>query len=84
MKTLLLSLVVVTFVCLEPGYTIVCRSCTGLLCATFKTCPDAQACYQMWKDTDILKLNLVKGCAANCTLPAPGERYLYCSKDKCN
>nr|ABU68474.1 3FTx-Dis1 [Dispholidus typus] len=84
MKTLLLALVVVAFVYLEPGYTIICRSCTGPICRTFKNCSDAQACYQMWTDADVLKLKLVRGCADTCSFPGPGEKRLYCSTDNCN
>uniref|UniRef100_A0A481MQM5 Three-finger toxin 00 n=1 Tax=Boiga cynodon TaxID=39278 RepID=A0A481MQM5_9SAUR len=84
MKTLLLALVVVAFVCLEPGYTIRCHSCTGRLCTTFQNCPDAQACSQMWNDSDMLKMNVVKGCADNCTFPAPGQQLQLCAKDNCN
>uniref|UniRef100_A0A098LYI5 Three finger toxin n=1 Tax=Pantherophis guttatus TaxID=94885 RepID=A0A098LYI5_PANGU len=77
MKTLLLSLVVVAFVYLEPGYPILCYSCTGLLCNTFKNCSDVQACYQTWKG-----IQLVKGCG--CPVPGENEKVTCCAKDKCN
>ncbi|XP_070812787.1 toxin 3FTx-Lei1-like [Pituophis catenifer annectens] len=77
MKTLLLSLVVVAFVYLEPGYPILCYSCTRLLCNTFKNCSDAEACYKTWKGIEV-----VKGCG--CPSPGENEKVTCCAKDKCN
>nr|UMW88048.1 three-finger toxin [Helicops leopardinus] len=82
MKTLLLSLMVVAFLYLDSGYTITCYSCSRPICMTFQKCPEAEACYT--KRSGPLGVEVVKGCTANCTLPASGEKLEYCTEDKCN
>uniref|UniRef100_A0A8C6XA92 Uncharacterized protein n=1 Tax=Naja naja TaxID=35670 RepID=A0A8C6XA92_NAJNA len=49
MKTLLLTLVVVTIVCLDLGYTRKCLNCSTRYCTTFHTCPNGQdLCFKRW------------------------------------
>ncbi|XP_070605399.1 toxin 3FTx-Psa1-like [Erythrolamprus reginae] len=82
MKTLLLSLVVVAFVYLDSGRTIKCYTCNAPICIASENCTDATACYV--KRSGILGLNVVKGCANNCTFPESGETIKYCVGDNCN
>nr|Q2VBN9.1 RecName: Full=Short neurotoxin SNTX26; AltName: Full=Three-finger toxin; Short=3FTx; Flags: Precursor [Ophiophagus hannah]ABB83630.1 short chain neurotoxin precursor [Ophiophagus hannah] len=77
MKTLLLTFLVVTIVCLDLGYTLICHQVHGL-----QTCEPAQKFCQ--KRTTMFFPNhpvLLMGCTYNC----PTERYsVCCSTDKCN
>uniref|UniRef100_R4G2Q9 3FTx-Bra-6 n=1 Tax=Brachyurophis roperi TaxID=1295043 RepID=R4G2Q9_9SAUR len=84
MKTLLLTLVVVTIVCLDLGDSLICFE--GYKAP--KTCPPGQnLCY-----TKTLcgfrcasrgpRVEL--GCAATCPIPKPREEVTCCSTDNCN
>nr|UMW88046.1 three-finger toxin [Helicops leopardinus] len=79
MKTLLLSLVVVAFVYLDSGHTIICHSCNKKICLDHEICPDEPACYIKVSGGEV-----TKGCTTNCTLPAAGEKIKYCTKNRCN
>nr|ABU68473.1 3FTx-Lio3 [Erythrolamprus poecilogyrus] len=76
MKTLLLSLMVVAFVYLDFGQSLIC--CKGPLCFSSENCPDAKACYKQVSGGETSW-----GCTTNCTLPEPGETITYCTKDRC-
>ncbi|XP_058030865.1 toxin 3FTx-Dis4-like [Ahaetulla prasina] len=87
MKTLLLALGVVTFVCLDLGDTMECHSCTGRLCRTFAKCPDGQFCFRRENRTGIISKQIsriVKGCTDTCADPGENEKVMYCAFDKCN
>nr|QSI83943.1 three-finger toxin [Calliophis bivirgatus]QSI83944.1 three-finger toxin [Calliophis bivirgatus] len=77
MKTLLLTLVVVTILCLDLGYTLECYD-TPFKWHTM-TCPKGQnLCfsYFTWKGI------LVRGCAATC--PVGYSNTHCCDTDRCN
>nr|QSI83965.1 three-finger toxin [Calliophis bivirgatus] len=77
MKTLLLTFVVVTILCLDLGYTIKCYKTP--LPHFAKTCPEGKnQCYQ--KSYQIGKFKYVsKGCAVKCP-----KGYKCCKTDYCN
>nr|P60616.1 RecName: Full=Alpha-bungarotoxin isoform V31; Short=Alpha-BTX V31; Short=Alpha-Bgt(V31); Short=BGTX V31; AltName: Full=Long neurotoxin 1; Flags: Precursor [Bungarus multicinctus]CAB51841.1 alpha-bungarotoxin (V31) [Bungarus multicinctus]CAB51843.1 alpha-bungarotoxin (V31) [Bungarus multicinctus] len=87
MKTLLLTLVVVTIVCLDLGYTIVCHT-TATSPISAVTCPPGEnLCYRkMWCDVFCSSRGKVVelGCAATCPSKKPYEEVTCCSTDKCN
>nr|AKN63203.1 three-finger toxin precursor D.Q [Micrurus diastema] len=83
MKTLLLTLVVVTIVCLDLGYTLKCCLSPSLICKTFKTCPDGQ-CIKRWNNTDIFAFKATRECAASCPVAKSYETVKCCAKDFCN
>uniref|UniRef100_R4G352 3FTx-Ver-10 n=1 Tax=Vermicella annulata TaxID=1295044 RepID=R4G352_9SAUR len=84
MKTLLLTLVVVTIVCLDFGDSLVCY----LGYNTPRTCPPGQnLCYtKTWCDGHCGSRGkrIVLGCAATCPIVKPGVDISCCSTDKCN
>nr|UMW88058.1 three-finger toxin [Malpolon monspessulanus] len=83
MKTQLLALVVVAFVCLDLAHTRSC--CTGLTCFWGEPCPDGEnICFKRKNETDILGLRAVRGCAAACPAPIGEEKVCCCAKDNCN
>uniref|UniRef100_R4FIH0 3FTx-Fur-58 n=1 Tax=Furina ornata TaxID=529697 RepID=R4FIH0_9SAUR len=80
MKTLLLTLVVVTIVCLDLGYPLVCLHSPGSpsysVCAGYMT-----ICYRYDFSPIKDKVVTVRGCSASC----PGGRnHVCCSTDMCN
>uniref|UniRef100_R4G2E4 3FTx-Bra-17 n=1 Tax=Brachyurophis roperi TaxID=1295043 RepID=R4G2E4_9SAUR len=85
MKTLLLTLVVVTIVCLDLGYTMTCYKTAPV---RSEPCPPGEdLCYtKAWCDFrcgthgKILEL----GCAATCPIPKHYEDVKCCSTDNCN
>nr|Q53B57.1 RecName: Full=Long neurotoxin OH-56; Flags: Precursor [Ophiophagus hannah]AAT97251.1 long chain neurotoxin precursor [Ophiophagus hannah] len=85
MKTLLLTLVVVTIMCLDLGYTTKCYVTPDV---TSQTCPDGQnICYtetwcDAWCGSRGKRVNL--GCAATCPKVNPGVDIICCSTDNCN
>nr|BAA32992.1 long chain alpha-neurotoxins (LsIII-isoform) [Laticauda semifasciata] len=84
MKTLLLTLVVVTIVCLDLGYT---RECY-LNPHDTQTCPSGQEkCYvKSWCNAWCSSRGKVLefGCAATCPSVNTGTEIKCCSADKCN
>nr|ACR78487.1 putative long chain neurotoxin 29b [Drysdalia coronoides] len=84
MKTLLLTLVVVTIVCLDLGDSLICY----LGYNNPQTCaPGQNLCYtKKWCDAFCLQRGKViqLGCAATCPTAKPGEDVTCCSRDKCN
>uniref|UniRef100_R4FK75 3FTx-Pse-110 n=1 Tax=Pseudonaja modesta TaxID=340912 RepID=R4FK75_9SAUR len=85
MKTLLLTLVVVTIMCLDLGYTRTCLTTPGFLS---KPCPSGQeVCYtKAWCNEwcpDRGK-QVEMGCAAICPSVKPKEDITCCSEDNCN
>nr|A8N285.1 RecName: Full=Long neurotoxin LNTX-2 homolog; Flags: Precursor [Ophiophagus hannah]ABK41954.1 long chain neurotoxin 2-like protein [Ophiophagus hannah] len=85
MKTLLLTLVVVTIVCLDLGYTTKCYVTPD---ATSQTCPDGEnICYtKSWCDVFCSSRGkrIDLGCAATCPKVKPGVDIKCCSTDNCN
>nr|QSI83958.1 three-finger toxin [Calliophis bivirgatus] len=76
MKTLLLTLVVVTILCLDLGNTLKCYY-TGIG-KVYMTCPKEQnICYY----GRIKKLFQYRGCAKKCP---EGPGYVCCNTDYCN
>nr|C5ILC5.1 RecName: Full=Alpha-elapitoxin-Oh2a; Short=Alpha-EPTX-Oh2a; AltName: Full=Long chain neurotoxin; Flags: Precursor [Ophiophagus hannah]ACR55626.1 long chain neurotoxin precursor [Ophiophagus hannah] len=86
MKTLLLTLVVVTIVCLDLGYTLLCYKTPSPINA--ETCPPGEnLCYtKMWCDAWCSSRGKVieLGCAATCPSKKPYEEVDCCSTDNCN
>nr|BAN66265.1 three-finger toxin [Pseudechis rossignolii] len=85
MKTLLLTLVVVTIVCLDLGYT---RTCLKTPEVKSEPCPPGQnLCYtKSWCDRFCSSRGKVieLGCAATCPTVKPGVDITCCSTDDCN
>uniref|UniRef100_R4G2W0 3FTx-Fur-46 n=1 Tax=Furina ornata TaxID=529697 RepID=R4G2W0_9SAUR len=85
MKTLLLTLVVVTIVCLDLGYT---RTCWLTPEVKPQTCPPGQdQCFKKtWCDAwcPIRGERVELGCAATCPTVKPGVKIVCCSTDNCN
>nr|Q2VBN0.1 RecName: Full=Muscarinic toxin 38; Short=MTX38; Flags: Precursor [Ophiophagus hannah]ABB83639.1 muscarinic toxin precursor [Ophiophagus hannah] len=85
MKTLLLTLVVVTIVCLDLGYTMTCYTQYSLSPPTTKTCPDGQnLCYKRWFAFIPHGNKFFRGCAAACPKAEHNEVVRCCARDKCN
>nr|ADN67573.1 three-finger toxin precursor [Naja atra] len=85
MKTLLLTLVVVTIVCLDLGYTRKCLNCSTRYCTTFHTCPNGQdLCFKRWYEGNQLGWRAIRGCAATCPEAKTRETVECCATDKCN
>nr|P0C554.1 RecName: Full=Neurotoxin 3FTx-RK; Flags: Precursor [Bungarus fasciatus] len=85
MKTLLLTLVVVTIVCLELGYTRKCLTKYSQDNESSKTCPSGQKlCFKKWETGKLLGTKVKRGCVATC--PQPKKEWIIqcCAKDKCN
>nr|WVG99526.1 short-chain [Pseudonaja textilis] len=80
MKTLLLTLVVVTIVCLDLGYTLICHDSENLddhvVCKE-----DETMCYQYtfvpFRDFEVV----ARGCSPSCP---EEEDAVCCSTDLCN
>uniref|UniRef100_R4FIP4 3FTx-Hop-25 n=1 Tax=Hoplocephalus bungaroides TaxID=83403 RepID=R4FIP4_9SAUR len=80
MKTLLLTLVVVTIVCLDLGYTMTCCNQQSSQPKTTIPCP-MMFCYKMtWRDHrgTIIK----RGCG--CPHVKPGIQIECCKTNECN
>uniref|UniRef100_A0A194ASE3 Three-finger toxin 18 n=1 Tax=Micrurus tener TaxID=1114301 RepID=A0A194ASE3_9SAUR len=78
MKALLLTLVVVTIMCLDIGYTLECY--VGRDDFKSVTCPEGENhCYAMafWVKPRPVT---IRGCASSCS----SKYYMCCPKDKCN
>nr|Q2VBP8.1 RecName: Full=Long neurotoxin LNTX1; Flags: Precursor [Ophiophagus hannah]ABB83621.1 long chain neurotoxin precursor [Ophiophagus hannah] len=86
MKILLLTLVVVTIMCLDLGYTTKCYK-TGERIIS-ETCPPGQdLCYmKTWCDVFCGSRGRVieLGCTATCPTVKPHEQITCCSTDNCN
>nr|QSI83984.1 three-finger toxin [Calliophis bivirgatus] len=84
MKTLLLTLVVVTIVCLDLGHTMTCLSNQPSTPKTAQTCPDGQNfCYRKrWLSYG--KRKVERGCAATCPRLQRGVNIHCCATDNCN
>nr|A2CKF6.1 RecName: Full=Neurotoxin 3FTx-8a; AltName: Full=3FTx-VIIIa; Flags: Precursor [Bungarus fasciatus]ABI33870.1 three finger toxin [Bungarus fasciatus] len=85
MKTLLLTLVVVTIVCLDLGYTLTCLICPERYCQKVHTCRgEEKLCVKRFYDEKALGWRAKRGCAATCPEAKPKETVECCSTDKCN
>nr|BAA75768.1 short chain neurotoxin [Laticauda colubrina]BAA75769.1 short chain neurotoxin [Laticauda colubrina]BAA75770.1 short chain neurotoxin [Laticauda colubrina]BAA75771.1 short chain neurotoxin [Laticauda colubrina]BAA75772.1 short chain neurotoxin [Laticauda colubrina] len=82
MKTLLLTLVVVTMVCLDLGYTRRCYNQQSSQPKTTKSCPPGEnSCYnKQWRDHrgSITE----RGCG--CPKVKPGIKLRCCESEDCN
>nr|AKN63195.1 three-finger toxin precursor L.F [Micrurus laticollaris] len=84
MKTLLLTLVVVTIMCLDLGYTRKCYEGEGTRKSV--TCPEGEnVCYTIFLAEFNPREKVLKwGCAASCPKVGLGVRITCCSTDNCN
>nr|CAA72434.1 kappa3-bungarotoxin [Bungarus multicinctus] len=86
MKTLLLTLVVVTIVCLDLGYT---RTCLISPSSTPQTCPNGQdICFRKAQCDNFCHSRgpvIEQGCVATCPQFRSNYRSLLCCRtDNCN
>nr|O93422.1 RecName: Full=Long neurotoxin homolog; AltName: Full=Kappa-cobrotoxin; Flags: Precursor [Naja atra]CAA76846.1 kappa-cobrotoxin [Naja atra] len=85
MKTLLLTLVVVTIVCLALGYTLTCLICPEKYCNKVHTCLNGEKiCFKKYDQRKLLGKRYIRGCADTCPVRKPREIVECCSTDKCN
>nr|Q9YGJ0.1 RecName: Full=Gamma-bungarotoxin; AltName: Full=Long neurotoxin homolog NTL2I; Flags: Precursor [Bungarus multicinctus]CAA06885.1 neurotoxin-like protein [Bungarus multicinctus multicinctus]CAD01082.1 gamma-bungarotoxin [Bungarus multicinctus] len=88
MKTLLLTLVVVTIVCLDLGYTMQCKTCSFYTCPNSETCPDGKniCVKRSWTAVrgDGPKREIRRECAATCPPSKLGLTVFCCTTDNCN
>uniref|UniRef100_R4G7H5 3FTx-Fur-64 n=1 Tax=Furina ornata TaxID=529697 RepID=R4G7H5_9SAUR len=78
MKTLLLTLVVVTIVCLDLGYTLICHNTWNY---GYITCEEHQTfCYKAFYNGRTERPLIARGCIATC----PEKYEACCSTDMCN
>nr|P81783.2 RecName: Full=Candoxin; Flags: Precursor [Bungarus candidus]AAN16112.1 candoxin [Bungarus candidus] len=87
MKTLLLTLVVVTIVCLDLGYTMKCKICNFDTCRAgeLKVCASGEKyCFkESWREARGTRIE--RGCAATCPKGSVYGLYvLCCTTDDCN
>nr|Q98961.1 RecName: Full=Cytotoxin 5; AltName: Full=Cardiotoxin 5; Short=CTX5; Flags: Precursor [Naja atra]AAB18385.1 cardiotoxin 5 [Naja atra] len=81
MKTLLLTLVVVTIVCLDLGYTLKCNKLVPLF---YKTCPAGKnLCYKMFMVSNKM-VPVKRGCIDVCPKNSALVKYVCCNTDRCN
>uniref|UniRef100_A0A0F7YZ34 Three-finger toxin 10b n=1 Tax=Micrurus fulvius TaxID=8637 RepID=A0A0F7YZ34_MICFL len=86
MKTLLLTLVVLTIVCLDLGNTRICDDSSIPFLRTPQLCPKGQdVCYKKTPIVKKFKWLQKKGCASSC--PKNGFIKIFkiecCTKDNC-
>ncbi|ETE58964.1 hypothetical protein L345_15308 [Ophiophagus hannah] len=85
MKTLLLTLVVVTIVCLDLGHTRICLTDYSKVSETIEICPDGQNfCFKKFPKGIPFLPWVNRGCAATCPKPEPKVYVDCCARDKCN
>nr|Q9W717.1 RecName: Full=Neurotoxin-like protein NTL2; Flags: Precursor [Naja atra]APB88857.1 neurotoxin-like protein [Naja naja]CAB45156.1 neurotoxin-like protein [Naja atra] len=85
MKTLLLSLVVVTIVCLDLGYTRLCLSDYSIFSETIEICPDGHNfCFKKFPKGITRLPWVIRGCAATCPKAEARVYVDCCARDKCN
>nr|ADF50009.1 short-chain three finger toxin isoform 1 [Bungarus flaviceps] len=85
MKSLLLTLVVMTIVCLDLGYTNVCYTHESANPKTSVLCGYGTIfCYKSsWIYRGVEKIE--RGCASACPDMKPNGKYIYCcTRDECN
>uniref|UniRef100_U3FVH8 Three-finger toxin 4a n=1 Tax=Micrurus fulvius TaxID=8637 RepID=U3FVH8_MICFL len=81
MNTLLLTLLVVTIVCLDFGYTTKCLTKFSPGLQTSQTCPAGQKiCFKKWKKGK----KVSRGCAVTCPKPKKHETIQCCTENNCN
>uniref|UniRef100_R4G305 3FTx-Hop-14 n=1 Tax=Hoplocephalus bungaroides TaxID=83403 RepID=R4G305_9SAUR len=80
MKTLLLTLVVVTIVCLDLGYTMTCCNQQSSQPKTTKTCAESSCYKKTWRDHRGTIIE--RGCG--CPHVKPGIQLVCCKTDECN
>uniref|UniRef100_A0A8C6XG05 Uncharacterized protein n=2 Tax=Naja naja TaxID=35670 RepID=A0A8C6XG05_NAJNA len=81
MKTLLLTLVVVTIVCLDLGSTL---KCNKLIPLAYKTCPAGKnLCYKMYMVSN-KTVPVKRGCIDVCPKNSLLVKYECCNTDRCN
>nr|ADF50014.1 short-chain three finger toxin isoform 6 [Bungarus flaviceps] len=85
MKSLLLTLVVVTIVCLDFGYTKLCYNHQSTNPKTTELCGHSMYfCYKnSWIYRGVEKIE--RGCSLTCPDIKSNGKYIYCcTRDKCN
>nr|AKN63199.1 three-finger toxin precursor D.L [Micrurus diastema] len=83
MKTLLLTLVVVTIVCLDLGYTRKCYE--GKVARKSVTCPKGEnLCFTIFSFQFHPARAIEFGCAASCPKVGLGPHVTCCSANNCN
>nr|A8HDJ7.1 RecName: Full=Short neurotoxin 1; Short=SNTX-1; Flags: Precursor [Cryptophis nigrescens]ABK63531.1 SNTX-1 precursor [Cryptophis nigrescens] len=80
MKTLLLTLVVVTIVCLDLGYTMTCCNQQSSQPKTITTCAESSCYKKTWKDHHGTRIE--RGCG--CPPRKPLIDLICCETDECN
>ncbi|XP_026542766.1 short neurotoxin 1 [Notechis scutatus] len=80
MKTLLLTLVVVTIVCLDLGYTMTCCNQQSSQPKTTTTCAESSCYKKTWRDHRGTITE--RGCG--CPNVKPGVQINCCKTDECN
>nr|AED89574.1 putative three finger toxin precursor [Micrurus altirostris] len=80
MKTLLLTLVVVTIVCLDFGHTMICYNQQSSQPPTTTTCSEGQCYKKSWRDLHGWRTD--RGCG--CPKTNPGIKFNCCSCNRCN
>nr|F5CPD8.1 RecName: Full=Three-finger toxin MALT0057C; AltName: Full=MALT0057C; Flags: Precursor [Micrurus altirostris]AED89565.1 putative three finger toxin precursor [Micrurus altirostris] len=80
MKTLLLTLVVVTIVCLDFGHTMICYNQQSSQPPTTTTCSEGQCYKQRWRDHRGWRTE--RGCG--CPKAIPEVKLNCCKTDRCN
>nr|ACR78502.1 putative short chain neurotoxin 45 [Drysdalia coronoides] len=80
MKTLLLTLVVLTIVCLDLGYTMTCYNQQSSQPQTTTTCAESSCYKKTWRDHRGTIIE--RGCG--CPTVKPGIQRVCCATDKCN
>ncbi|XP_058030381.1 toxin 3FTx-Lei1-like [Ahaetulla prasina] len=87
MKTLLLALAVVAFVCPDSVNPLTCPQCdasSAAKCLLPMECPAGEnICYFLWKYEGTLITDWVRGCASECPIPKAGETVECCKKNEC-
>nr|QSI83919.1 three-finger toxin [Calliophis bivirgatus] len=85
MKSLLLVLVVVGFVYLTSGYTLLCRKCNRTVCDLNANCAAGEnQCYIVQNKNDTTGRSAIQGCTATCPTPKSYQKVKCCSIDYCN
>uniref|UniRef100_R4G354 3FTx-Ver-124 n=1 Tax=Vermicella annulata TaxID=1295044 RepID=R4G354_9SAUR len=80
MKTLLLTMVVVTIVCLDLGYTLKCHK--SHLDKGYVVCKEHETiCFEYRACIFRNEVLYIRGCSASCP---GGYKHVCCSTDLCN
>uniref|UniRef100_A0A194APG0 Three-finger toxin 2 n=1 Tax=Micrurus tener TaxID=1114301 RepID=A0A194APG0_9SAUR len=85
MKTLLLTMAMVGFMCLESVHTRICIGLGRWLYVSPVKCLEGEnLCYSAFKMNPVFGIEQIRGCTKDCTYPEPVLSIECCSTDKCN